>query len=117
MPPKKPYSFLAMLDNILVFAAQTLVDDGRLSFWMPSANDEEQEIAVPTHPCLEIVVICVQTFNKCKSPLHKPPKSNLLLTVYHRVEEAHYLPPATRLRGVTRLFGGICGTSKYHQHR
>ncbi|TFB02625.1 hypothetical protein CCMA1212_005420 [Trichoderma ghanense] len=64
VPPKKPYSFLAMLDDILAFAADTLVDGGRLSFWMPTANDEEQEIPVPTHPCLEVVVVCVQNFNK-----------------------------------------------------
>ncbi|KAI1485577.1 S-adenosyl-L-methionine-dependent methyltransferase [Biscogniauxia mediterranea] len=64
VPPKKPYSFMAMLDDILNFATDTLVDNGRLSFWMPTANDEEQEIAVPTHPCLEIVVVCTQVFNK-----------------------------------------------------
>ncbi|KAF9873713.1 RNA methylase family protein [Colletotrichum karsti] len=62
--PKKPYSFLAMLDDILEFASDTLVDGGRLSFWMPTANDEEQEIPVPEHPRLEIVVMCVQPFNK-----------------------------------------------------
>ncbi|KAI1102739.1 tRNA guanosine-2'-O-methyltransferase TRM11 [Jackrogersella minutella] len=62
--PKKPYSFTAMLDDILNFASDTLVDNGRLSFWMPTANDEEQEIAVPTHPCLSIVVVCIQVFNK-----------------------------------------------------
>ncbi|KID62794.1 RNA methylase family protein, partial [Metarhizium hybridum] len=64
VPPKKPYSFLAMLDDILAFAAATLVDNGRLSFWMPTANDEDQEIPVPTHPSLEVVVVCVQKFNK-----------------------------------------------------
>ncbi|TWU73991.1 hypothetical protein ED733_005482 [Metarhizium rileyi] len=64
VPPKKPYSFLAMLDDILAFAAATLVDNGRLSFWMPTANDEDQEIRVPTHPSLELVVVCVQRFNK-----------------------------------------------------
>ncbi|TEA18152.1 tRNA (guanine(10)-N2)-methyltransferase [Colletotrichum sidae] len=62
--PKKPYSFLAMLDDILEFASETLVDGGRLSFWMPTANDEDQEIPVPIHPKLDIVVICVQPFNK-----------------------------------------------------
>ncbi|OLN87916.1 tRNA (guanine(10)-N2)-methyltransferase [Colletotrichum chlorophyti] len=62
--PKKPYSFLAMLDDILEFASNTLVDGGRLSFWMPTANDEDQEIPVPQHPRLDIVVICVQPFNK-----------------------------------------------------
>lgn len=66
VPPKKPYSFLAMLDDILVFATDTLVDNGRLAFWMPTANDENQEIATPTHPCLEVVDICVQPFYKCE---------------------------------------------------
>ncbi|PFH56681.1 hypothetical protein XA68_16139 [Ophiocordyceps unilateralis] len=70
VPPKKPYSFMAMLDDILVFAAATLVDRGRLSFWMPTANDEEQEIPVPSHPCLELVVVCVQNFNKCEESIH-----------------------------------------------
>lgn len=69
IPPRKPYSFLAMLDNILQFSAETLVDNGRVSFWMPTANDQDQEIAVPTHPYLEIVSVCTQTFNKCSSLL------------------------------------------------
>lgn len=64
VPPKKPYSFLAMLDDILQFAADTLVDNGRLSFWMPTSNDEDNEIAIPTHPCMENVVVCTQVFNK-----------------------------------------------------
>ncbi|CAN8101712.1 unnamed protein product [Discula destructiva] len=38
IPPKKPYSFDAMLCDILHFASETLVDDGRLAFWMPTAN-------------------------------------------------------------------------------
>lgn len=53
-----------MLDDILQFSAETLVDEGRLSFWMPTANDEDQELEVPTHPCLEVIVVCVQPFNK-----------------------------------------------------
>ncbi|KAH6632051.1 S-adenosyl-L-methionine-dependent methyltransferase [Chaetomium tenue] len=64
IPPRKPYGFLAMLDDILQFSAQTLVDDGRLSFWMPTANDEQQEVPVPTHPYLEVVAVCTQVFNK-----------------------------------------------------
>ena len=66
IPPKKPYSFLAMLDDILEFACVSLVDHGRLSFWMPTSNDEDQEIKVPQHPALEIVSVCTQEFNKCK---------------------------------------------------
>ena len=65
IPPKKPYSFEAMLGDILDFAALYLVDYARLSLWMPTANDEEVELGIPTHPCLEIVSICVQPFNKC----------------------------------------------------
>ena len=65
MPPKKPYSLFAILDDILEFAADTLVDHGRLSFWCPTANDEEQEVPIPTHPYLELVSVCTQAFNKC----------------------------------------------------
>ncbi|KAM3071326.1 hypothetical protein ACMFMG_008917 [Clarireedia jacksonii] len=64
VPPKKPYSFLAMLDDILDFATLSLVEGGRLSFWMPTANDQDQEIKVPTHPCLRITSVCTQAFNK-----------------------------------------------------
>ncbi|KAF5627348.1 adoMet-dependent tRNA methyltransferase complex (Trm11p-Trm112p) [Fusarium sp. NRRL 25303] len=56
--------FLVMLDDILSFAAETLVDEGRLSFWMPTANDEDQEIPVPSHPYMEVVSVCTQPFNK-----------------------------------------------------
>ncbi|KAI4864178.1 tRNA guanosine-2'-O-methyltransferase TRM11 [Hypoxylon rubiginosum] len=64
VPPKKAYSFVAILDDILNFASDTLVDNGRLSFWMPTANDQEQEMPVPTHPCLGVVVVCTQVFNR-----------------------------------------------------
>jgi tRNA (guanine10-N2)-methyltransferase len=39
IPPKKPYSFTAIQDDILAFAVATLVENGRLSMWMPTAND------------------------------------------------------------------------------
>ena len=67
VPPKRPYSFEAMLDDILEFAVSSLVDDGRLSLWMPTANDEEIELGIPFHPLLEVVSVCVQPFNKCTS--------------------------------------------------
>ena len=63
IPPKKPYSFEAMLDDVLDFAATQLVDDGRLCMWIPSVNESEVELAVPNHPALELVAICVQPFN------------------------------------------------------
>uniref|UniRef100_A0A0D2Y1W5 tRNA (guanine(10)-N(2))-methyltransferase TRMT11 N-terminal domain-containing protein n=1 Tax=Fusarium oxysporum (strain Fo5176) TaxID=660025 RepID=A0A0D2Y1W5_FUSOF len=43
---------------------ETLVDEGRLSFWMPTANDEDQEIPVPSHPYMGVVSVCTQPFNK-----------------------------------------------------
>ena len=43
-----------------------LVEDGRLGLWMPTANDEDIEMAVPEHEALAVVSICVQPFNKCK---------------------------------------------------
>ncbi|KAF1968644.1 tRNA guanosine-2'-O-methyltransferase [Bimuria novae-zelandiae CBS 107.79] len=64
IPPKKPYSFTAIQDDILAFAAATLVENGRLSMWMPTANDEDIELVIPTHPCLDVVSVCVQPFNK-----------------------------------------------------
>lgn len=66
IPPKRPYSFEAMLNDILDFAASSLVDGGRISMWMPTANDEQVELGVPMHPCLELVSVCVQAFNKCE---------------------------------------------------
>ena len=54
-----------MLEDLLEFAARTLVDDGRLSLWMPTANDEDGILGIPSHPYLDLVSVCVQTFNKC----------------------------------------------------
>jgi tRNA (guanine10-N2)-methyltransferase len=82
IPPKKPYSFVAMLDDILDFAAKTLVDHGRLAFWMPEANDEAEEYKVPTHPCLEVVAISRQEFNKCESFPPLPPSLSFTLASY-----------------------------------
>ncbi|KAI9371457.1 hypothetical protein BJX61DRAFT_534770 [Aspergillus egyptiacus] len=60
--PKKPYGFEAMLNDILAFAARTLVTGGRLSMWMPTINDEEVELSVPMHPNLEVLSVSVQAF-------------------------------------------------------
>lgn len=66
IPPKKPYSFPLMLTRILSFAAKSLVPNARLSFWMPTANEEDpdKEIPPPTHALLEIISVCTQSFNK-----------------------------------------------------
>ncbi|KAJ9607961.1 hypothetical protein H2200_008040 [Cladophialophora chaetospira] len=66
--PKKPYSFARMLDDILGFAARTLVDGGRLAFWMPSANENElgveEATVIPMHQHLLLKHECVQKFNR-----------------------------------------------------
>lgn len=89
IPPKKPYSFVRMLDDILDFSSNVLVDAGRLCMWMPVAGSveeeaaergeadlgasarfrdgEEGEYAIPSHPALRLVSHCRQDFNKCKS--------------------------------------------------
>ena len=55
-----------MLEDILSFAFTMLVNHGRISLWMPTANDEDVELEIPGHPGLELVSVCVQEFNKCK---------------------------------------------------
>ena len=91
VPPKKPYSFVRMLDDILDFSAIRLVDGGRLCMWMPVAGAKEdpdatpdeleqqakeepeaEEYAVPQHPALALVAESHQHFNKCEQTYLKP---------------------------------------------
>ncbi|KAK4547445.1 hypothetical protein LTR36_001101 [Oleoguttula mirabilis] len=77
VPPKRPYSFMRLLDDILDFSADRLADDGRLCMWMPVAGliegedpaaEEDAvpdtEYTIPRHPGLELVSLCKQDFNK-----------------------------------------------------
>lgn len=58
--------------------------------WMPTANDEDIELAIPTHPGLKLRSVCVQAFNKCEyanmatDPVLIHPGSRRLLT-YERL--------------------------------
>jgi tRNA (guanine10-N2)-methyltransferase len=88
IPPKRPYSFLTMLDDILDFAVLSLADHGRLSFWMPTANDEDQEIKIPEHPSLVVISVCTQAFNKW---------SRRLIT-YSRIPESEAVKVTNRER-------------------
>ncbi|KAI9851452.1 MAG: hypothetical protein M1838_003641 [Thelocarpon superellum] len=54
IPPKRPYSFEAMMEDILDFAAMMLVDGGRLSLWMPTANEEMGDLAIPLNEYLKV---------------------------------------------------------------
>jgi hypothetical protein len=62
--PKRPYSFDALLQDILHFAAEILVDGGRLALWMPTANDADVELLIPQSTYLKLLSVCVQRFNK-----------------------------------------------------
>ncbi|KAH8697532.1 RNA methylase family UPF0020 protein [Talaromyces proteolyticus] len=62
IPTKKPYGFVSLQHDILCFAARTLVEGGRIAMWMPTADDQEIELMIPTHPSLEIVNVSVQQF-------------------------------------------------------
>ncbi|KAI0997865.1 tRNA (guanine(10)-N2)-methyltransferase [Podosphaera aphanis] len=87
IPPKRPYGLLDILDDILDFAAISLVENGRLSFWMPTANDEDQEIQIPQHPYLHITSICVQSFSKWSRRLityRRIPDSDVAETIRER---------------------------------
>ncbi|KAK7202880.1 S-adenosyl-L-methionine-dependent methyltransferase [Myxozyma melibiosi] len=78
IPPKKPYHFDALLDDLLEFAARNLVDEGRLCCWMPTANEDYGERTIPKHPELELISNCVQEFNRW---------SRRLLTYVRKVRE------------------------------
>ncbi|KAL4920223.1 hypothetical protein BDW62DRAFT_209088 [Aspergillus aurantiobrunneus] len=63
IPPKKPYGFEAMMNDILNFAVRTLVTNGRLCMWMPEISSEEAELSIPMHPNLEVLSVSVQQFS------------------------------------------------------
>lgn len=99
VPPKKPYSFVRMLDDILDFSAVRLVDGGRLCMWMPVAGAKEdpdaapevleqqakedppeaEEYAIPQHPALALVAESKQHFNKCMYTRGDAPSSLYLI--------------------------------------
>ena len=81
-----------MLGDILHFAAMRLVDEGRLSIWMPTANDEEVELGIPQHPSLELVSSCVQVFNKCDFSISIP---CCQILTNDRVQKTAHIPEAS----------------------
>ncbi|KAF3165307.1 hypothetical protein TWF225_001255 [Orbilia oligospora] len=64
VPPKRPYSFDKMLNDIMNFASTHLVPNGRLCIWLPTADEDFNEFSVPAHRNLKLESICVQNFNK-----------------------------------------------------
>ncbi|KAI5303592.1 hypothetical protein KEM56_007388 [Ascosphaera pollenicola] len=88
VPPKKPYSFDSMIDDILQFAAVTLVPDGRIAFWMPTANEDDVELEIPSNPNLELVSVCVQVFNKWSRRLLTYQRKHSQLIVVERKKQS-----------------------------
>lgn len=62
--PKKPYELSSLLADLLDFAANRLPVDGRLAFWMPTANDDFEINHIPQHENLELIYNLEQEFNK-----------------------------------------------------
>ncbi|EEH08049.1 RNA methylase [Histoplasma capsulatum G186AR] len=81
--PKRPYSFDAMLDDILDFAARTLVPDGRISLWMPTANEDDVELEIPSNPHLELLSVCVQPFGHLLCKIQTIPSRIALRIMQH----------------------------------
>ncbi|KAK6356415.1 hypothetical protein TWF718_000775 [Orbilia javanica] len=64
VPPKRPYSFDKMLNDIMNFSSTHLVANGRLCIWLPTADEDFNEFSIPTHRNLKLESVCVQNFNK-----------------------------------------------------
>ncbi|KAI5808896.1 S-adenosyl-L-methionine-dependent methyltransferase [Peziza echinospora] len=90
IPPKRPYSFTRMMDDILEFAAIHLVPGGRLCMWMPTANDDDSgapPLTIPQHPQLEHKATCIQAFNHWSRQLLTYSRRPLLPTDDAQIEE------------------------------
>ena len=64
IPPKKPYSFEDMVQDLFELAFAILKDHGTLSMWLPMANEEEATAVLPHHSGFDLSSCCVQRFNK-----------------------------------------------------
>ncbi|KAF2862652.1 tRNA guanosine-2'-O-methyltransferase [Piedraia hortae CBS 480.64] len=63
IPPKQAYSHERLLRDLCRFAVGTVVRGGRVGVWVPIAEGEEGD-GVPMHPCLKLLYVCRQDFNK-----------------------------------------------------
>ncbi|KAG4305308.1 hypothetical protein PORY_001478, partial [Pneumocystis oryctolagi] len=64
IPPKKPYPFGDLIVDLMMFASDHLITQGRLVFWMPSIKEDEASVNIPQHPNLSLVANSVQCFGK-----------------------------------------------------
>lgn len=55
-----------MQKDILEFAVRSLVPNGRLAMWMPTAM-EDVDLPFPMHLNLELISVSTQSFHNCRS--------------------------------------------------
>ncbi|KAG5519475.1 hypothetical protein PMAC_002102 [Pneumocystis sp. 'macacae'] len=64
IPPTKSYPFEILIMDLMRFASNHLLTQGRLVFWMPSITEDEANIDMPYHPNLLLVANSLQCFGK-----------------------------------------------------
>ena len=89
-----------MQQDILDFAVRSLVPDGRLAMWMPTASDEIAEFPVPMHPNLEVVNVSVQHFSSCKLLFNLSVLLLCAVLIVYRGSSTDYLSPSSRGEGL-----------------
>eukprot|EP00062_Callorhinchus_milii_P013995 gi/632962680/ref/XP_007897456.1/ PREDICTED: tRNA (guanine(10)-N2)-methyltransferase homolog [Callorhinchus milii] len=62
VPVSMSYQLSDIFIDLLNFAAQCLVMNGRLVYWLPVYKPEYSEDVVPQHPCLKRISNCEQPF-------------------------------------------------------
>lgn len=64
LPPKKPYELSDLADDLLDYAAETLVDDGRLVFWLPTVNEDYSPVDLPRRNDMQLLANSTQNFGR-----------------------------------------------------
>nr|XP_032824892.1 tRNA (guanine(10)-N2)-methyltransferase homolog [Petromyzon marinus] len=63
IPDSREYHLSDIFVDLLNFAAEYLVNGGRLVYWLPVFRPDYTEEIVPRHPCLKLVSNCEQMLN------------------------------------------------------
>ncbi|KAF9162886.1 hypothetical protein DFQ26_003129 [Actinomortierella ambigua] len=64
IPPTKPYEMSEVVADLLMFAVKNLVVGGRLVYWLPTVTEEYSIDDLPTHPSMELIANCEQSFGQ-----------------------------------------------------
>ncbi|KAH6913799.1 RNA methylase [Coprinopsis sp. MPI-PUGE-AT-0042] len=64
IPPTKPYELSDLVEDLVVFARYMLKPNGRLVFFLPTVNDEYEEVDIHTMLCegMEVIANSLQDF-------------------------------------------------------